>query len=63
MCRVSAEVDFHGPNLLERYMSTKDVRHMQHQFSNAVQGPDTQEFENIMKAYGSEVVGLVGAQV
>lgn len=44
-------------------MSTKDVKHMRHQFSNAVDGPDTQEFENMMKAYGTEVVGLVGAQV
>lgn len=62
-CRVSAEVDFHGPNLLERYMSTKDVKHMRQQFSNAVEAPNTHEFETMMKAYGTEVVGLVGAQV
>ena len=63
VCRVSAEVDFHGPNLLERYMSTKDVKHMRQQFSNAVDTPNTEEFEKMMKAYGTEVVGLVGAQV
>ncbi|NJR43341.1 MAG: hypothetical protein HC767_12460 [Akkermansiaceae bacterium] len=60
---MSAEVDFHGPNLLEKYMKTKDVNHMRQQFSNAVEAPNTQEFENMMKAYGTEVVGLVGAQV
>jgi hypothetical protein len=44
-------------------MSKKDVSHMRQQFANAVASPNTQEFENIMKAYGTEVVGLVGAQV
>jgi hypothetical protein len=63
-CRFNAEIDFHGPNLLEKYMSKKDVAHMRQQFARACSNSSNPaEFETLMKAYGTEVVSLVGAQV
>jgi hypothetical protein len=62
-CRVSAEIDFNGSKLLERYMGRQDVSIMKARFKLAASSQDDAEFAAIMKAYGTEVVSLVGAEV
>jgi hypothetical protein len=63
LCRVSAEIDFNGSKLLERYMGRQDVSTMKARFKLAASSQDDAEFASIMKAYGTEVVSLVGAEV
>lgn len=62
-CRFNAEIDFDGPKLLERYMARQDVGHMKAHFARAVAEEDNDDFEVLMKAYGTEVVSLVGSEV
>eukprot|EP00892_Ulva_mutabilis_P008445 jgi/Ulvmu1/5973/UM026_0097.1 len=61
--RFNAEIDFDGPKLLERYMERQDVGHMKSHFARAVAEEDNDDFEVLMKAYGTEVVSLVGSEV
>ena len=63
MCRFNAEIDFDGSKLLERYMVRQDMPRMRGQFAAASHSDDEDDFENIMKAYGTEVVSLVGSEV
>ena len=63
MCRFNAEIDFDGSKLLERYMVRQDMPRMKGQFAAASHSDDEDDFENIMKAYGTEVVSLVGSEV
>ena len=62
LCSFNAEIDFDGSKLLEQYMERQDVVHMKEQFHRASQTSATDDFEAIMKAYGTEVVSLVGAE-
>lgn len=62
-CRFNAEIDFDGPKLLERYMQRQDVSHMKLHFARAVSNEENDDFEVLMKAYGTEVVSLVGSEV
>jgi hypothetical protein len=61
--RFNAEIDFDGSKLLERYMAKQDVPRMKGQFQRAAMSPVDEDFELIMKAYGTEVVSLVGSEV
>jgi hypothetical protein len=62
-CRFNAEIDFDGSKLLERYMMRQDVPRMKGQFKAASGSDDDDDFQNIMKAYGTEVVRMVGSEV
>jgi hypothetical protein len=62
-CRFNAEIDFDGSKLLERYMIRQDVPRMKGQFKAASGSEDDDDFQNIMKAYGTEVVRMVGSEV
>jgi hypothetical protein len=62
-CRFNAEIDFNGSKLVERYMQRQDVSCMKSRFKVAASSPNNEEFETTMKAYGTQVVSLVGAEV
>lgn len=62
-CSFNAEIDFDGSKLLERYMIRQDVPRMREQFARAASSDASDDFPNIMKAYGTEVVRTVGSEV